>query len=566
MTTRNSSNEQNAQNARGVQDGRGVQDLQDTQAVGEAQGTQGELDALDSELERQEEKQEEKPLQDLRSLVEQVFGGPDPNVLSEVLGENDPAFSQDETDFDVILGSSQASNAENIDEQRILTAQAEVQLVDLTQALEARAGEHNFDPSLTRMQKTLSILGDPQNAYPAIHVAGTNGKTSTSRVAESLLRELGLRVGRYTSPHLQSITERINLDGRQLSAPEFLAAWQDIAPYVAMVDATEQEQGKQPISYFEALTLMAFAAFADYPVDVAVLECGMGGRWDATNLVDAKIAVITSISRDHEEYLGSSLLEIAAEKAEIIKPKSIAVIMRQDEAVLDLLLKKCQAQDALARVEGVDWQILRRDVGVGGQMITVRTPAAVYEDIFVPLNGEFQAHNAAAALVAVEALLGGRVLPAEVVERGIGAATSPGRLEVVRTSPTIIVDGAHNPAGVAALVRTLPETFQLGYMVGIFACLGDKRVEEMLSLAEPVFDDLVVTTLPNSRALPVDDLSTVAADVFGSDRVHTADTLEEAIDKAALLADSVSDPTLSRGIVAFGSLYLVGAIKILLGR
>lgn len=513
---------------------------------------------------------EQARLDQLRQVVEAALGGPDPTVLQEVLGERDPEFADDWDEDDAEAADQADPDAESSetdpDADRVRRAQDEAALLELNAQLAARAPEDDFDPSLVRVRQVLSILGDPQNAYPVIHVAGTNGKTSTSRVAAALLHAFGLRVGHFTSPHLKSVTERINLDGEQMEPRQFIDAWDDIAPYVQMVDMAASEAGEPQVSYFEALALMAFAAFADYPVDVAVLECGLGGRWDATNVVDAGVAVITSLSMDHERWLGHTLAEIAAEKAEIIKEKSFVVLMDQPAEALEVLLEKCREIDAVAWLEGRDWEVLSRDVGVGGQMISVRTPAAVYQDLFVPLNGEFQAHNAAAALVAVESMMGGRPLPGEILEQGMAAASSPGRIEVVRTSPTIVVDGAHNPGGVAALVETLPETFQFDYKVGMFAAMADKNVEEMLGLAEPYFDDLVVTTLPGPRAMPLDDLEELAVDVFGRARVHRADTLEAAIDKAGELADSVIDPTVSRGIVAFGSLKLVGAIKILTGR
>lgn len=232
---------------------------------------------------------------------------------------------------------------------------------------------------------------------------------------------------------------------------------------------------------------------------------------------------------------------------------------------MQVFLNKCREQDAVAWIEGKDWEVVSREVGVGGQLLTVRTPAATYSDLFVSLHGEFQAHNAAAALVAVEAMMGGKPLPGDVVERALAVVSSPGRLELVRTSPPIVVDGAHNPGGITALVGTLPETFQFHYTVGIFAAMSDKKVEEMLALAEPHFDDLVITTLPGDRPMPLDDLKEIAEDVFGVDRVNVAETVEDAIGRAVELADALVDPTLSRGIVAFGSLKLVAAVKQLAG-
>ena len=309
------------------------------------------------------------------------------------------------------------------------------------------------------MKLALDILGDPQNAYPSIHITGTNGKTSTSRMIDSLLTAFGMKTGRFTSPHLLDVRERISLEGHPITREGFVRAWEDIAPYVGMVDERSQEEGGPRLSFFEVFTIMAYAAFADFPVDAAVVEVGMGGRWDATNVIDAGVSVITPIALDHTKWLGSTIEEIAREKAGIIKPGQVVVIMKQQEAVLDILLEQARTVDAIARVEGRDFEVMDRQMGVGGQMVTIRTPSAVYEDVFVPLFGQYQAHNAAAALVAVEAFMGGRGLDGRIVEQGLMNASSPGRMQVVRHSPTIIVDAAHNPAGAATLREAIESSF-----------------------------------------------------------------------------------------------------------
>ena len=317
----------------------------------------------------------------------------------------------------------------------------------------ARAPEHEIDPSFDRTLAVMELLGDPQKAYRVVHVTGTNGKTSTSRMVERLVREHGLRTGRFTSPHLSRVNERIVIDGEPISDERFVEVWQDVAPYVHLVDQRSAAEGKPQLSFFEVFTVMAFAAFADAPVDVAVVEVGMGGLWDSTNVADGEVAIITPISMDHERYLGDTLLDIASVKAGIIKDGATLVLAAQQEDVEGVVLAAAAEKGARVVREGVDIEVGERQVAVGGQLITLQTLGGTYTEIFLPLHGEFQAHNALLALTATEALLtGGRALDPGVVEVAFADVDSPGRLEVVRSSPTIIVDGAHNPAGVEALV------------------------------------------------------------------------------------------------------------------
>lgn len=317
------------------------------------------------------------------------------------------------------------------------------------------------------------------------------------------------------------------------------------------------------MSFFEVLTVMAFAAFADHPVDAAVVEVGMGGLWDATNTMDGAVAVILPIDLDHQQWLGDTIEQIATEKAGIIKAHQTVVIARQPPAALDILLARAREVDAIVRLEDRDFEVVDHQMGVGGQMVTIRTPAAIYQDIFVPLLGEHQAHNAAAALVAVEAFLGGRELDGRIVEQGFMTATSPGRLEVVRTSPTIVVDAAHNPAGARSLHTALDQgVFDFAHVVGLFSAMRDKDVEGVLGEMEPVLDDLVVTTMPGERAMSADQLTAVATDVFGQDRVELHEDLAEAVDRAVELAEAHSAPGQNAGVVAFGSVVLAGEVAI----
>lgn len=436
---------------------------------------------------------------------------------------------------------------------------------DVYRAILGRAPEHDIEPSLDRVRDVLELLGDPQRAFRTVHLTGTNGKTSTARVVERLLREHGLRTGRFTSPHLTRVTERISIDGEPISDERFVEVWHDVAPYVDMVDQQHLERGGQRLSFFEVFTVMAYAAFADAPVEVAVVEVGLGGRWDATNLVDAEVAVITPIAMDHERYLGDTLVEIASEKSGIIKDGATLVLADQADDVEGVVLAAAAERGARVVREGVDIEVVDRQVAVGGQLLALRGLGGVYTDVFLPLYGEHQAHNALLALVATEALLtGGAALDGSVVEAAFADVTSPGRLEVVRSSPTVLVDAAHNPAGAEALVDAVGEAFDFTRLVGVIGVMADKDPEGILAALEPLLAEVVVTQASTSRALDADDLAEIAVDVFGEDRVHVAARLPDAIDLAVQRAESEEER--GAGVLVTGSVLLVAEARVLLGR
>ncbi len=504
------------------------------------------------------EEEDQSDLEQLRRIVkETLLAGADPELIASILEEDGDADGE-EADPEVL---QVAEHEALLDE-----AEAEAELNVVYEDLITRTPEHDFDPTLDRVQQVLYILGDPQDAYPILHIAGTNGKTSTTRLSAALLSGFGLRTGTFTSPHLISVRERIQVNGKPLSAREFLSAWQDVSPYIDMVDEKAEEAGTPKISYFEALAVTALAAFADIPVDAAVIEVGLGGRFDATNVVNSGVQIITPISFDHQKYLGNTIAEIAGEKAQIIKPGSIVVVSSQDPAALAVIEEQVEATDSIMRLQDRDWAVESRQPGVGGQMISVRSPAALYEDLFIPLHGEHQAQNAAAALVAVEAIMGGKALPPEVVEAGFLQARSPGRLEIVRRSPTVIVDAAHNPAGVVAMRAGLAEAFQLDYLVGVFSAMADKNIEAMLVEIEPAMDQIVLTQMQGARPIDIEDLTEIAVGVFGEDRVHIKPELADALEEAVRLMDAPSDPSLQRAVVAFGSIMLAGDVKALFQR
>ncbi|ETB48559.1 dihydrofolate synthase, partial [Mycobacterium avium 11-0986] len=435
-----------------------------------------------------------------------------------------------------------------------------------------------------RISALLDLLGSPQRAYPSIHVAGTNGKTSVARMIDALVTALHRRTGRTTSPHLQSAVERISIDAKPISPARYVDTYREIEPFVQMVDQQSQAAGGPAMSKFEVLTAMAFAAFADAPVDVAVVEVGMGGRWDATNVVNAPVAVITPISIDHVDYLGHDLAGIAGEKAGIITrapagaPDTVAVIAQQPPEVMEVLLAQCVQADAAVARAGSEFAVLGRQVAIGGQLLQLQGLGGVYSDVYLPLHGEHQAHNAALALAAVEAFFGAgaqRQLDVDAVRAGFAAVTSPGRLERMRSAPTVFIDAAHNPAGAAALARTLADEFDFRFLVGVLSVLADKDVDGILAALQPVFHSVVVTHNGSPRALDVESLALAAREQFGPDRVSTAENLSDAIDVAtALVDDAVRDGLVDgqaedfagTGIVITGSVVTAGAARTLFGR
>lgn len=438
-------------------------------------------------------------------------------------------------------------------------------LAEVEQEILRRAPEHDIAPSLERISRLLDLLGSPHRAVPVIHVAGTNGKTSTTRMIETLLREFGLRTGRFTSPHLHSMRERIALDGTPVDAERFIAAYDDVARLVDLVD----QESAVPLSFFEVLTAMAFAAFVEAPVDVAVVEVGLGGTWDATNVVDGQVAVVTPVAIDHERYLGSSIEEIAGEKAGILKPTSYGVLAQQQVAAADVLMRRSVEVGAIVAREGLEFGLLSRTLAVGGQVLAVRGLAGEYEDIFLPLLGAHQAHNAACALAAVEAFLGGghdarARLDIDVVRAGFANVTSPGRLEVVRRSPTVLLDAAHNPAGTLATAEAIQEAFDFTWLVGVFAAMADKDALGMLEALEPVLAEVVVTEAANPRAMPVDDAAALAVEVFGADRVDVVPRLDDALDSAIAAAETGGELS-GVGVLVTGSVITVAQARTLLG-
>ena len=437
---------------------------------------------------------------------------------------------------------------------------------EVEDALLSRWPETRLEPSLDRIAMFTELLGDPQRAYPVVHLTGTNGKTSTARMVETLLLALGLRTGRFTSPHLTSMTERIVVDGEPLSEERFIVAFNDVAAYTHLVDSDQPH----PLSFFETVVGMAYAAFADAPVDAAVVEVGMGGAWDATNVADGKVAILTPIAVDHDAYLGATPLAIAREKVGIIKPGATVVSAVQDDDVAAVIAEKCAEVGATLVREGVDFGVSHRVPAVGGQMLTLQGLRGEYDEVFLPLYGAHQAQNAALALAAVEAFVGGDdPLDGEVVGEAFSQTTSPGRLEIVRRSPTIVLDAAHNPHGAEALVAALEDSFTFSPLIGVVGVMADKDHEQLLATLEPVLAHIVCTRNSSDRCLPPEELAEEARGIFGPDRVSVQPSLVDAIDEAAGLAEvggALGEAIGSGGVLVTGSVITVGEARALIAR
>ncbi len=433
--------------------------------------------------------------------------------------------------------------------------------------LQHRAPENEIAPGLERISRVLQLMGNPERSYRAVHIAGTNGKTSTARLVEAIVRASGLRTGRLTSPHLHSPTERIAIDGVPIDEDGFVQAYEDVMPFVEVVDRESEADGGPRMTMFEVLTAMQFQAFASAPVDVAVVETGLGGRWDATNVIAPDVTIITPIALDHQGWLGDTIAEIAGEKAGILKADATAVIAAQPyPEALDVLKERAAAIGVTAAIEDEQIAVVSNTPGVGGQMLSLQGIADRYSDLFLSLLGEHQVHNALLAVAASEALLTGGDTPlnATVLREAFESVTSPGRAEVVRQAPTIVVDAAHNPAGATVLVDTVRENFRFTSTIGIVGILGDKDALQILEVLEPLMDTMVITQSSSPRAIPADVLAGLARDVCGDDdrvveAAHLPDAIQAAVDAAEHGGSEFA------GVVATGSITLAAEVRQLLG-
>ena len=444
-----------------------------------------------------------------------------------------------------------------------MTSPEDLEVIKIIEAaLMKRWPESKIEPSLNRISALVDALGAPQLSYPTVHIGGTNGKTSTSRMVDALFLELDYRTGRFTSPHLESFLERISIKGESINPAELIATYNDIALYLDLIDS----RSDVPISYFEALTAMAFVAFAEHPVDIGIIEVGMGGDWDATNIVQSAVSVLMPIGLDHMEYLGETIEEIARTKSGIIKPESHVVLAAQEPEVARILLEKVVEKSAIPYREGLEFALIKRDIAVGGQLISVRGVHSEYTDIYLPLHGAHQAANAAVAIATVEAFVG-VALDEELVRAAFASVSSPGRLEILHRDPTVIIDAAHNPHGATALADTIRNEFDFESIFCVLGILGEKDVRGVLKALEPVVDRLIVTKSDSPRALPVAELFAEAVQVFGNDRVFKEDDLNSAITYAmeqATLINQVSDGV--SAVVITGSVVTAGSARVILRK
>ena len=445
--------------------------------------------------------------------------------------------------------------------------------------LDTRWPETKIEPSLTRITALLELLGNPQHAYPSIHIAGTNGKTSVTRMIDALLQAFHRRTGRITSPHLQLATERIAIDGTPISPRLYIDTYRELEPFITMVDDSSTAQGGPRMSKFEVLTAMAYAAFAEAPIEVAVVETGMGGRWDATNVIESQVAVITPIAMDHADYLGDTLTAIAGEKAGIIKPgpsdaivpaDPVTIIGQQESEVADVLLRASVDAGTIVARQNSEFSVLSSATAVGGQLLTIQGLGGVYDEVFLPLHGAHQAQNAALALAAVEAFFGAgadRRLDVDAVREAFAGVTTPGRLERLRNAPSVFIDAAHNPHGAKALAQALTSEFDFRRLIGVVGVLGDKDARGLLTELEPVLDSVVLTNNGSPRALDTETLADIARPIFGDERVETVAFLPDAVARAVELAEDGEGGSVSgAGVVITGSVVTAGAGRTLFGK
>ena len=426
--------------------------------------------------------------------------------------------------------------------------------LDAVSALSNRFPENKINPSLDRISMAMDLMGQPQNNFKTIHIAGTNGKTSTTRMIERLLRTLDLRTGLFISPHLIHPRERIEINGQIISETRFQEIFEEVNPYLEIID---QKFLDAPMTFFEVLTAMGFLAFSDEPIDVLSLEVGMGGRWDSTNVVTPEVSVITSIGLDHQEFLGSSIKEISYEKAGIIKENIPVVISKQDEEANQILIEVASNKNSQIIKEGIEFKVLERTVGVGGQQLKIATPFGIYEDLFLPLFGKFQASNAACALTAVETFLG-KKLELELVQEAFADFKSPARLQIVKRNPTILVDAAHNISGVQNTLEAIDETFKFDNKILIIGFMKDKDIEGMLELLKGYAQDVILSQASSTRAISPIDLSKKVDLISNfSQNVILENNSKSALEKAVEIAKNKNAST---GVIVLGSIALAGEI------
>lgn len=438
-----------------------------------------------------------------------------------------------------------------------MTSEFSADAADVVAELYSRTGEGRPEPRLHATRRAAELLGDPQRSAPVIHITGTNGKGSTARLIQSILLAHGLRVGLFTSPHLTSFNERISIDGRPLSDEELVRNWNDVSPYISMTDDGLRTSGEEPLTFFEALTVLAFASFADSPVDVVVLEVGMGGEWDSTNIADADVAVFAPIAIDHAAVLGGTLPEIARTKAGIIKAGSRVVTAAQPTPALREIERKASSVDAEVVREDRDFALESDAVAVGGQVISVRGRAGRYTDLYLPLFGDHQGHNAALAIAVCETFLGDGTAPIDpgLLSEALEQSVSPGRLQLIAGPPTMLLDAAHNPHGAQALASALARYFEADQIALVVGVMSDKDADGILRELVPFASLVCATQTDTGRAMASEEVLRRAI-ATGADpqTCEQYDGVGEALDRARSWAGREQ----GRMVVVAGSAYLVG--------
>ena len=426
--------------------------------------------------------------------------------------------------------------------------------LDAISALNNRWPENKINPSLDRIRMLTDLLANPQDSFKTIHIAGTNGKSSTSRMIERLLRGLELRTGLFTSPHLIHPRERIEIDGQMISEEVFNEVYSQIEPYLNLVD---EKFPDSPLTFFEVLTGMSFLTFAENPVDVVSLEVGMGGSWDSTNVVTPEVCVITPIDLDHQEFLGNTISLIAKEKAGIIKENIPIVMSKQLKDAKQVIEQAARNLNSPIYREGIEFDVLERSIGLGGQQLKITTPFSTYEDLFLPMYGKYQASNAACALMAVESFIG-KDIDQEIVHDAFRDFISPGRLQVVKRNPTIVIDAAHNEAGIRATKEALKESFNFDKKIVIVGFMKDKSITEMIKELDDFADYFIVTKTQSNRAIEVQDLVSLFQKNLNkkTEIIETKNT-NKALKEAIKL---VNAQTQNCGIIVLGSIVLAGEV------
>jgi dihydrofolate synthase/folylpolyglutamate synthase len=402
-------------------------------------------------------------------------------------------------------------------------------------------------PDLDRIRALVDLMAHPERSYQSIHITGTNGKTTTARVASEVLRAAGLSTGTYTSPHLEAPRERIAYNGEPISQQDFARVLAYLTPFLEQVDARGER-----VTWFETMTAMAFELFQDKAVNAAVFEVGMGGEWDATNVIEAPVAVITEVAVDHPE-LGSTPAEVAREKVGIIKDGAVVLTAEREPEVLSVIEARCRARGAELRRAGDAFAVEGRELALGGQVLTIRAGEQVYEELLVPLFGARLAEDALLGVVAALAFLGDREIDREILAGALAQVRSPGRMEVVLRTPLVVLDGAHNPDAAASVAEAMRESFRRERLWLVASILGDKDVAGVLAALVPLADEVVVTRNDSPRAAPVEQLSK-EVEALGR-RAHVEPVVEDAV-RFAIDRAGANDC-----VLVTGSLYTVGQAR-----